>query len=1716
MPRVEVPEHGTFVDFPDGTPPEEMQSVLATQFPKKRSILDSVVKGPLARVAQGVNSSLGGALSAFGLDEGAKSYQEGAEYWKQKADAAGSSGIPAQIYEGLGSAPMGVAEFVAGVPYAAAKGAVAGYREDGVTGALKEGALEAVKRAGIGKVFHGIGNANLTPLQRTGAMAGTMGAQTAAEGGSLPDVVAATATGALLMPPSGGGAQSVVRSRLQRAGATPEVAADLSGRFNPDIQPAGTGSINTNNVDTVYPADTARPPAIRDSETIALTGNESRPSVTRGPVLDSENASRISPYDATGPAPGISIEVARLKQEHPYWSDAEYLKEAVKTTLTQNPETLPAATDMSTVRPAVPQPIRQSEDAPGLRRGVPIGDQEMGQRFSTVDRISDPVPPSSMLLNPEVLPARTDFDRYEAPAPPAERPAENAPSRTVEPQSMENGTVPAPTSAGGRLEEGLVKLKAISNEYNTVPPRYSKEYVDVEPEIRHAVNAWKDLKLTPDVRKIPLSEIRTTQDWADTDRVAGIMKEWQSKGVQPARGKNSIPEVYAWNGDLYAYDGNHRVIAADLLGLKDIEATYANLTPDVPVRSMPSPESFNHDSLPTAAVTAADSLVLQDAAPQLKVAVVGTPAEIKALGKQPSGKTTWVSGDKAYIIDVAAAREKYGSVLETKRALKAGDPEALGYPERPADVPLQTAAVTKAGEILTEPEAIKQAATVGDVAYAAEGAPAELAAKIDPVAEALRPASKMPPNSIVTQVNGLDGRPLGYEVTPHDGTPKGMHDAALKNARAMNNYNEASNAETIHLVTGPNGDPTNRINARFGELEPVGRVDLHAGIHLPTLVKQGKDLWKHYMEKLPSDAPAGSLKAGFDANRRANEKFGQEPLRNKLKRALIDSSANVQEALMRHGSAGEHVRRQFDAISGASAKAQLAVEKQREALSGMSLREQQAMGDMVAIDRDLAITKPGYTKIFGKTDAELRAARQTFQQDYKLTDAEMARVENATRQYFDAWKQNTQRMLDAGLIDATQKQALDAQDYSPKQFLEKIDPDSQAFSSIGGGRVSVPDSGIKRLKEGSDSYFRNNPMRLLSEATARIETRIARNEANQELAKLPSGNGIVEVVKPGTPAPSGYEALTYMENGKQKTIHMKSEYAKEWRQNDPLINSELVNWLQWLSGAKLVRAGATGYNPAFLVTNVPRDLVTMWMQAGKQGYSPHAPVALAEMAGDLAKVAGDAWKRKGRYVDYVNQGGGRELLTHEGALSSRRENLAPAVAKVQKVLSYVNEFSEVVTRLAYRERMIKNGMDPASASKAAGEYVDFSRGGSVAKAVDRMGIPYLNAAIQGTRSMARAAGRDPGAFAYKTAQLMTGAAGLYALNQMTNPDGLANVSDREKADNFIIMLPKAFEYTDKDGTTVSPYLKVSKEQSMRPFATAAELFTQWANGGKPTKQQLEMALGSAVPISVDKMPPAAAAFWTYVLNADTYRKEPVWKGKQEIEPYAEYTNNTNPIYTAIGKATTTPDAEGVMRGGLSPERLKAGVEKIIPASNAYLQGVGNVLTDAYEKMNPSDRVEFSKTNYEQLRAIPGISRLLGGAKDTEQFREGIRDARTGTATQQFEVNKTLDAMVLRYVKTGKNDPALYDRITNFVESQSGESRARLENRIEGLVETADLPDRGWWMSVRALQPEDRADQFKARLKSATPDEQQRMLEIADGLSGFVSDRFLDQYEREEN
>lgn len=218
----------------DDTPPT-VQQIQPT--PKPKGILETatnVFAGAAARMAQGVNDSLGAINKGFGLN--ATVFDEGAAHWNQVAEEAGSTGLPAQIYQGVGAAPAGVAEFIAGPVYAGAKGAAEGYREGGVPGALEKAAIETVKRVGIGKIFHGIENTAVSGIPKAAAMGGTMGAQTAAETamtdeGIQPQDVAASAITGTLLSISGSGKQEAIRRNLINEGVQPEIAKDLAGRF---------------------------------------------------------------------------------------------------------------------------------------------------------------------------------------------------------------------------------------------------------------------------------------------------------------------------------------------------------------------------------------------------------------------------------------------------------------------------------------------------------------------------------------------------------------------------------------------------------------------------------------------------------------------------------------------------------------------------------------------------------------------------------------------------------------------------------------------------------------------------------------------------------------------------------------------------------------------------------------------------------------------------------------------------------------------------------------------------------------------------------------------------------------------------------------------------------------------------------------------------------------------------------------------------------------------------------------------------------------------------------------------------------------------------------------------------------------------------------------------------------------------------------------------
>jgi hypothetical protein len=360
--------------------------------------------------------------------------------------------------------------------------------------------------------------------------------------------------------------------------------------------------------------------------------------------------------------------------------------------------------------------------------------------------------------------------------------------------------------------------------------------------------------------------------------------------------------------------------------------------------------------------------------------------------------------------------------------------------------------------------------------------------------------------------------------------------------------------------------------------------------------------------------------------------------------------------------------------------------------------------------------------------------------------------------------------------------------------------------------------------------------------------------------------------------PAGHTEVSVMIDGKRVRMIMPDKYAQEWVQRDPMMSAQLANIISWLSGSKILKAFATGMNPGFALTNLPRDIAHIWLVTNE--YSSVGPVALLQMGRDLAATASDAFKRKGAYLAYIDEGGGMGFLTHQGMLGGppiinmrkvgdaweiRRWNkpstqdIKKVLAQVQKYLAWAGETSEIWTRLALRHRAIRNGKSNLEATWVARNYLDFSQGGSLAKAVDT-GIPYLNAAIQGTRKIFQAAHDDWRRFAWKIAQIGTLATGLYLANSTWNKDAWDQVPEYEKRTNWIITLPKYFAYKDKAGDLRYLYIRIAKDQGQRVFAALFEAFIAKSRGDKFDYNYVADALGDAWPIMPhEKLPPALSA-----------------------------------------------------------------------------------------------------------------------------------------------------------------------------------------------------------------------------------------------------------------
>lgn len=804
-----------------------------------------------------------------------------------------------------------------------------------------------------------------------------------------------------------------------------------------------------------------------------------------------------------------------------------------------------------------------------------------------------------------------------------------------------------------------------------------------------------------------------------------------------------------------------------------------------------------------------------------------------------------------------------------------------------------------------------------------------------------------------------------------------------------------------------------------------------------------------------------------DAKIKEKFKLSPEKIRDAIGSAIVAIDAPIQRRLT-SVAGGEDVLLARGKLRGSSAKAKLAYEDAEGEITknlpsifdknfGRILQSKRTIeatnlvntrrGTQPELDIDMPdlLQSPG-----GKTPKEHQAYLYAMQKAYPK---EWKQVEKALEKRYAVNEKLISMLEEHELIDAKFAEYLrvNHKHYSPRWFIDKIDPDGKGYDASG-NPISVPDSGIKKLDMGSKEAMFSNWRTIMADQIVRVEGRVAKNDSNRALydwvKKSPDNILKTKIAAPDIKnIPGGMTAIKVMIKGEPQTMLMPIELAKYWIKSDPLLNRKAQDFIQLISGQRILKATATGVAaPEFVLTNIPMDMLYKWFGAIDE-YSSFAPKFIAQTGLDYG-TASKHFKQMAR--EYIDEYGGMDFLSESGLMGERKPwevGIGPtqeSIHQLEKVLGTIQNRSEMLGRLALRLRVLKNltekrgttwenatSKEKFKATQIARNALDFSQGGSITKLLDN-GIAYLNAGVQGGRGLAKAFKKSPTKATFQAAQLAIIAGSLsYATRIYT--DILDKVSERERIGYWIIPVMKS---KDEQGNDQWMYLRIRKDPLSRTFTAIGDSLADKLAGKKVDGSLVKMAMSDLSPVGVSSLlPPSMAALVGYVSNKDFWRNEDIWKGAK-VSPHNEVIAET-PNWLA--NATDALSKIGIE---ISPERGKRSTERIV-APNAYTAIAGGI-TDALLPENEKIR----KTVAQQILSLPGIRKIIGMTKDYELTEEQKTKAEKAEIPTETEQGKPLPTREIRKQISEKETTTNDIRVKNNVKLDKIGRRIKADPKAE--------------------------------------------------------------------
>lgn len=316
------------------------------------------------------------------------------------------------------------------------------------------------------------------------------------------------------------------------------------------------------------------------------------------------------------------------------------------------------------------------------------------------------------------------------------------------------------------------------------------------------------------------------------------------------------------------------------------------------------------------------------------------------------------------------------------------------------------------------------------------------------------------------------------------------------------------------------------------------------------------------------------------------------------------------------------------------------------------------------------------------------------------------------------------------------------------------------------------------------------------------------------------------------------------------------------------------------------KAGVTSLNPLFLIRNFARDMqeAYFYTQYGAIEFSKAIPRAIKIMA-----KKGDLWQR------YLAAGGLQSgIVSRETGVYDSRSKTRKKLAKPLDAMEKANQFIEQIPRFAEFILAIEHGKSDAQALlESADVTTNFSRGGKLAKKLNRTVMPFLNPSIQGFSKLWRTAVGRKSIRQWTQLIVKSLVVGLAVgfFNDLINGDDedYKNLNVRDKENYYIFPLG--------DGK----FIKIPKGRVVAALGTITSRFKSAAEGDENWNEGWLQSVGDMVT-PVGQM---TRFIWSPFTDARTnttwYGGEIEGKGLQNLAVKDRYDEGTSSIAIWMGK-----------------------------------------------------------------------------------------------------------------------------------------------------------------------------------------------------------------------